>query len=1833
MNILSRVLGDLAAEHVAKVRSRERDCRLIFPGLTESIAIELHEALQRRLVRGTSESAAGIPVYLALDQPDSRFEPDKSKGWLHYEAVTSVRQGSFVTVCMPKVLPKLHDSIHGTGSPIRGLTFADEWPWQDVGVETFRFHGPVLDAILETWTADPACRLWIRELVLEGLLPATAPLRDSVRVPLLLEEILGSFEATLYPELDDVVDKFCFHCGVPRVVSREAVKPKDYVESVALTAQALEDHRRTNPEFRDYLVNEVAVSTFASLDSSSLQLLTRSLNLLLDGTFELGADSGVLAYRGGLGHRSTSATVEAWSVLDLDRLQKLLGVGEHDAVQCTASLPDGNGVVSSDGKHVALFEGATLVLNVAVKIASDRFPSGDFLIRCKRRRRQLYERECDKAEFEFPIPIPPGELTAAQNRHSLVVQLVRFRKIVNEARVYVHVCGTARPAFCVFEPDFDVVDLLDSDPGSSDSESVTLSCREPVRAQVLDWRGTVACHVTADDESLPVIVAESSANGESGPIRYALRDAIDAESVSGARIDLRIEASELERDVTLIGEDIEPGEFTLEDELRVATATRSTSRLRRVLPFFRGDGEFVLPKLGELDAASRRRMDFARMFEKVDGWKPVLIDFVDPVDSEIGAIATRPFWRTASADLSFLAGMEQREGFKVALAQYVRCRDAVIQIAGRYVGEYTTPSERPIYIIAPIYTKRDDVLIETSVSRYLDAYSVVLALLQDNSLSPGEVFTFVHLDSVVLDRTRGDGSGLDLQVSLLGPWHPLVVAKRFMVQHWIYAAADESNRLAKQHRWLTSLFERVDGFRVVPGFNADSLSLDVSFAFPTSDPGWHLAVSDSAFSALSSPTLGSLRDFGEELQRALGLRSSLYPAGTEVWSERFVRSFQRSHPSRRQLGLRVSRGLDARPVVNSCVGLLSDERTRSGRLRALLPGGIHLFLEERLADRQQLRWQQPAVFVYEALDDTRCYENFRPDILLLPQGEEVRPTWLPGKAEEDLPVPRGSGRGAVFFMPLVDLSSDRHGLPMSRIRESGEAKIPERDVTQGGLEGDLRPVGEGFRRVLASIDAVASHVQQRRPALVQKLGLPSSLPSDWTVLPGAHVDAAALMTYIVRRGAMEGEERALWDYRLDVRRSVKSYFIVCEVPDSVVASLAAKSLDLDLEDASSVLRHLAEVGFAVGETMRSGMAAVGVLGVVGALRLARAAWAAGEASGRRSCTVLLPVDCIKDLLVAPPDAGATSKRADLLAIQLVWSVEGRPSLTMSPCAVECKYVSGTYSAGMVSSALGQAEATYKVVSQLASLAQLEDAMHARLALCHILRFGLRLLVARGDVTMADEQAILGATLAGSFDFRPPLAPSLLVTTSGGTTGKGIVDVRESGWWVRLTAECWPREIPAPSDPLVQQLSQVFPTVEPHTVDGNAAKGAKTASTSSSNSAPGIHGLRATAGQGARVSSTARARGEDDAAASLPAETPDVSCKSREQEKETGTAGTSDHLVHPIFEGFVGNTAAVETLSIQLRYVEQTGAPAIRSVGLSGPKSTGKTELSRRLASALKVPYLPLSETGLRDIDQLGNRMQERAREAGAPMAVVNRQGGQAVLRSPPMLVFIDEVHRLSPRVQDTLLPVLEADDRTLRGSRVIIDAKDVSFVIATTDWGKLREAFRSRVREVMLEPYSTDEVVQMLRHRIEAASQGTKTVADVDAAANQLSEDALVAIATAARAVPRVALDLLREVGMSLRIRVCGPDVDAVWGYLQKMVPCDRRGLTNRDRRYLRIVASRGPVGLDSIATELGTDRSNVERAIEPFLLQMGWVQRDSTGRTLTLRGRRLVGQFRHPDQ
>ena len=305
MSNVTSVLATRARQYLDDNLSSERDIRLIFPGLTRSLAVELHRVIGAALGDG---DVPHIPVYLALDDTDQETKPDEEKSYLLYEAVTSVRSGSFVAVCMPKVLPKLHDSISGTGSPIRGLVFSDEWPWVDDQMEHFRFGGAFLAQLIKEWRTEESESEWLRELIAGPLLDGTRSLPDATRIPLLLEEILGSFAPKTSPELADVLDAFLFHAGMPCCPSgTERPSVRNYAERVSQVAKILFELRSKNPDFRTFLVEEAVPRHYPSGDERDA--IQSALQVFLDGALTLGVQAGALALRHGLGRDADGGSV------------------------------------------------------------------------------------------------------------------------------------------------------------------------------------------------------------------------------------------------------------------------------------------------------------------------------------------------------------------------------------------------------------------------------------------------------------------------------------------------------------------------------------------------------------------------------------------------------------------------------------------------------------------------------------------------------------------------------------------------------------------------------------------------------------------------------------------------------------------------------------------------------------------------------------------------------------------------------------------------------------------------------------------------------------------------------------------------------------------------------------------------------------------------------------------------------------------------------------------------------------------------------------------------------------------------------------------------------------------------------------------------------------------------------------------------------------------------------------------------------------------------------------------------------------------------------------
>jgi holliday junction DNA helicase RuvB len=299
--------------------------------------------------------------------------------------------------------------------------------------------------------------------------------------------------------------------------------------------------------------------------------------------------------------------------------------------------------------------------------------------------------------------------------------------------------------------------------------------------------------------------------------------------------------------------------------------------------------------------------------------------------------------------------------------------------------------------------------------------------------------------------------------------------------------------------------------------------------------------------------------------------------------------------------------------------------------------------------------------------------------------------------------------------------------------------------------------------------------------------------------------------------------------------------------------------------------------------------------------------------------------------------------------------------------------------------------------------------------------------------------------------------------------------------------------------------------------------------------------------------------------------------------------------------FVGQRALRDNLRI---FVDAAKArhEALDHVLLSGPPGLGKTTLAQIVAREMGVGF----------------------RATSGP--VIQRAGDLAALLTnlqPHDVLFIDEIHRLAPAVEEILYPAMEDFQLDLiigegPGARSIrIDLPRFTLVGATTRSGlisrPLRERFGIPLRLTFYEP---DELAVIV-------ARGARMLAF------DLRDDGAGEIAHRARGTPRVAMRLLRRVRDFAAVDgLAGVDAAAADAALLRL-DVDGNGLDGMDRRYLRCIAERyggGPVGVETMAAALGDERDVIEDVIEPFLIQEGFVQRTPRGRLLT----RLA--FRHLD-
>jgi Holliday junction DNA helicase RuvB len=290
--------------------------------------------------------------------------------------------------------------------------------------------------------------------------------------------------------------------------------------------------------------------------------------------------------------------------------------------------------------------------------------------------------------------------------------------------------------------------------------------------------------------------------------------------------------------------------------------------------------------------------------------------------------------------------------------------------------------------------------------------------------------------------------------------------------------------------------------------------------------------------------------------------------------------------------------------------------------------------------------------------------------------------------------------------------------------------------------------------------------------------------------------------------------------------------------------------------------------------------------------------------------------------------------------------------------------------------------------------------------------------------------------------------------------------------------------------------------------------------------------------------------------------------------------------------FVGQKSARENLRVFIAAAKARG-DALDHVLFFGPPGLGKTTLAQIVARELGVGFRATSGPVI-------------AKSGDLAALLTNLEDGD--------VLFIDEIHRLAPAVEEILYPAME--DRALdimigegpSARSVRIDLPRFTLVGATTRQGLLTTPLRDRFGiPVRLNFYSVDELEQVVRR-----AAGLLRL--------DIAPDGAAEIARRARGTPRIAGRLLRRVRDFADVGGQGTVTAKVADAALNRLEVDSLGLDAMDRRYLRMIADiyrGGPVGVETLAAGLAEPRDTIEEVIEPFLIQLGLVARTARGRCL----------------
>ena len=301
------------------------------------------------------------------------------------------------------------------------------------------------------------------------------------------------------------------------------------------------------------------------------------------------------------------------------------------------------------------------------------------------------------------------------------------------------------------------------------------------------------------------------------------------------------------------------------------------------------------------------------------------------------------------------------------------------------------------------------------------------------------------------------------------------------------------------------------------------------------------------------------------------------------------------------------------------------------------------------------------------------------------------------------------------------------------------------------------------------------------------------------------------------------------------------------------------------------------------------------------------------------------------------------------------------------------------------------------------------------------------------------------------------------------------------------------------------------------------------------------------------------------------------------------------------DSYIGQDKVRENLQVSIAAARGRGE-ALDHVLLYGPPGLGKTTLATVIANEMGVA-----------IRATAGPVIERAGDLAAMLTTLGERE----------VIFIDEIHRMAPAIEEILYPAMEDFELDIiigqgpSARSVKVPLKPFTLIGATTRAGLLTSPLRARFGIVQrLDFYTTRDLEEIVRRSARILGVG-------------LDPDAATELAARSRGTPRVANRLLRRVRDFAEVRADGHITLDVAHAALRLLEVDARGFDDLDRRLLRTIIDKyggGPVGLNSLAASIGEEPDALEDIYEPYLMQIGFLDRTPRGRVVTVRAYEYFG-------